>query len=168
MPARISQLLYPRLTVLITTCDARGNPNVATFSFVMPVSFEPKYVAFSVAPGRHTFSNLREVPEFVVNVPTFDMLSKAWLCGQCSGREVDKFKLSGLTPVPSLRVRPPRVKECPIQLECVVELAKEFGDHWLIVGRVVEEHVERVDFEPLLHHTSKRFFRLGAPLEVEG
>jgi len=167
VPVRISQLLYPRLTVLITTCDARGRPNVATFSFVMPVSFEPKYVAFSVAPDRHTFSNLREVPEFVVNVPTFDMLARVWLCGRRSGRDVDKFKLAGLTPVPSVRVRPPRVGECPVQLECVVELAREFGDHWLVVGRVVEEHVERVDFEPLLHHTSRRFIRPGAAVEAE-
>jgi flavin reductase (DIM6/NTAB) family NADH-FMN oxidoreductase RutF len=140
---RISQILHPRLTVLITTCDRSGKPDVATFSFFMPVSFEPKYVAFAVAPQRLTFANLQEVKEFVVNVPTAGMLSEVWVCGSVSGREADKFKLAGLTPVPSEKVKPPRIKECPVQLECVVEWMGEFGDHWLVVGKAVAEHVEK-------------------------
>lgn len=166
MAHRISALLYPRLTVLITTCDREGRPDVAAFSFFTPVSFEPKYVAFAVAPQRHTFSNLREVGEFVVNVPTADMLSKVWLCGTVSGRDADKFKLAGLTPVPSAKVRPPRVKECPVQLECVVEWMGEFGDHYLVVGRVVAEHVERAEYEPLLHYSGPRFFKKGEELRA--
>lgn len=164
---RVSQLLYPRLTVLITTCDRSGRPNVAAFSFVMPISFEPKYVAFSVAPQRHSFSNLREVGEFVVNVPTFDQLQTVWVCGRYSGREVDKFKLAGLTPVQSVKVKPPRIRECPIQLECVVELMKEFGDHWLVVGRVVAEHVEELEFDPILHYSGNRVFKVGELVEVK-
>jgi flavin reductase (DIM6/NTAB) family NADH-FMN oxidoreductase RutF len=163
---RISQILHPRLTVLITTCDRSGKPDVATFSFFMPVSFEPKYVAFAVAPQRLTFANLQEVKEFVVNVPTAGMLSEVWVCGSVSGREADKFKLAGLTPVPSVRVKPPRIRECPVQLECTAEWMGEFGDHWLVVGRVVAEHVERAEFEPLLHYSGKRFFKAGERLEV--
>ncbi|MEM1810951.1 MAG: flavin reductase family protein [Thermofilaceae archaeon] len=167
MSHRISRLLYPRLTVLITTCDGSGKPNVATFSFFMPISFDPKYVAFSVAPQRHTFSNLREVGEFVVNVPTFDLLQKVWICGRYSGRDVDKFKLAGLTPVPSVKVKPPRVGECPVQLECVVELMREFGDHWLVVGRVVAEHVEKLEFDPILHYSGDRVFKVGGIVDVK-
>ncbi len=166
MTYRISQILHPRLTVLITTCDQSGKPDVATFSFFMPVSFEPKYVAFAVAPQRLTFANLQEVKEFVVNVPTAEMLSKVWVCGSVSGREADKFKLAGLTPLPSEKVKPPRIKECPVQLECVVKWMGEFGDHWLVVGKVVAEHVERTDFEPLLHYSGKRFFKTGEKLEA--
>lgn len=166
MPYRISQILYPRLTVLITTCDGSGKPDVATFSFFMPVSFEPKYVAFAVAPQRLTFANLREVREFVVNVPTIEMLDEVWTCGSVSGREADKFKLTGLTAVPSVKVKPPRIKECPVQLECAVEWMGEFGDHWLVVGKVVAEHVERTDFEPILHYSGRRFFKVGEKLEA--
>jgi len=164
---RISRLLYPRLTVLITTCDAQGRPDVAAFSFFMPVSFEPKYVAFAVAPTRHTFSNLREVREFVVNVPTADMLKEVWVCGTISGRDADKFKLTGLTPIPSKAVKPPRIKECPVQLECKVERMEELGDHYLVVGRVVAEHVETEDYEPLLHYSGKIFYRVGEQLRAE-
>lgn len=166
MPYRISQILYPRLTVLITTCDGSGKPDVATFSFFMPVSFEPKYVAFAVAPQRLTFANLREVREFVVNVPTIEMLDEVWTCGSVSGREADKFKLTGLTAVPSVKVKPPRIKECPVQLECAVEWMGEFGDHWLVVGKVVAEHVEWTDFEPILHYSGRRFFKVGEKLEA--
>lgn len=166
MPYRISQILYPRLTVLITTCDGSGKPDVATFSFFMPVSFEPKYVAFAVAPQRLTFANLREVREFVVNVPTIEMLDEVWTCGSVSGREADKFKLTGLTAVPSVKVKPPRIKECPVQLECAVEWMGEFGDHWLVVGKVVAEHVERTDFEPILHYSGRGFFKVGEKLEA--
>jgi len=166
VPYRISQILYPRLTVLITTCDGSGKPDVATFSFFMPVSFEPKYVAFAVAPQRLTFANLREVREFVVNVPTIEMLNEVWICGSVSGREADKFKLTGLTAVPSVKVKPPRIKECPVQLECAVEWMGEFGDHWLVVGKVVAEHVERTDFEPILHYSGRGFFKVGEKLEA--
>lgn len=166
MPYRISQILYPRLTVLITTCDGSGKPDVATFSFFMPVSFEPKYVAFAIAPQRLTFANLREVREFVVNVPTIEMLDEVWTCGSVSGREADKFKLTGLTAVPSVKVKPPRIKECPVQLECAVEWMGEFGDHWLVVGKVVAEHVERTDFEPILHYSGRGFFKVGEKLEA--
>jgi len=166
VPYRISQILYPRLTVLITTCDGSGKPDVATFSFFMPVSFEPKYVAFAVAPQRLTFANLREVREFVVNVPTIEMLNEVWICGSVSGREADKFKLTGLTAVPSVKVKPPRIKECPVQLECAVEWMGEFGDHWLVAGKVVAEHVERMDFEPILHYSGRRFFKVGEKLEA--
>jgi len=165
---RISKLLYPRLTVLITTCDSQGRPDVAAFSFFMPVSFEPKYVAFAVAPTRHTFSNLREVGEFVVNVPTADMLREVWICGTVSGKDADKFKLAGLTPIPSEAVKPPRIKGCPVQLECKVEYMGEFGDHYLVVGRVVAEHVEAEDYEPILHYSGEVFYRVGRQLRAEG
>ena len=133
----------------------------------MPISFEPKYLAFAVAPTRYTFSNLREVKEFVVNVPTADMLDKVWICGKLSGRDSDKFKISGLTPVPSKIVKPPRIEECPVQLECVVEEMKEYGDHYLVVGRVVAEHVSKLDFQPLLHLSGPTFFNTGGVLKAK-
>ncbi|MCS7139119.1 MAG: flavin reductase family protein [Candidatus Nezhaarchaeota archaeon] len=158
---RISEELYPRLTVLITTCSSDGRFNVATFSFIMPVSFEPKYLAFSVSPHRQTFKNLNEIKEFVVNIPTEDMLDKVWICGTKSGRDVNKFELAKLEIIDSRKVKPPRIKNCPIQLECKVEFMKEFGDHYIVVGRVVEEHIDRMDFKPLLHHSGRQFYRLG-------
>lgn len=65
------------------------------------------------------------------------------------------------------RVRPPLVKSFLVQLECKVEFMKEFGDHWLVVGRVLEEHVETLDFQPLLHYSRKEFMFPSGKIEAE-
>ncbi|MBO3769162.1 MAG: flavin reductase family protein [Candidatus Brockarchaeota archaeon] len=156
--ARISEIIFPRVTGLVITCDSQGKPNIATFSFLMPISFEPKYVAFSVSPKRKTFENLREVGEFVLAIPSREMLDKVWGCGTQSGRDVDKFSLLGLERERAKTVKPPLVKSFPVQLECKVEFMKEFGDHYLVVGRVLEEHITKLDFEPVLHYSKNIFF----------
>lgn len=163
---RISQIIYPRQTVLVTTCDKDIKPNIATFSFIMPVSFDPTYLAFSIAPERFTFKNLQDVDEFVFNICTEDMLDAILICGTNSGRDVDKFELAGLETIESMKVRPPRVKVCPVQLECTIEDMKEFGDHYLVVGRVVKEHIEKSEFRPIYHHTGKEFYKLGEKIKV--
>lgn len=154
---RISELLFPRVTGLVITCNSRDEPDIAAFSFLMPISFEPKYVAFAISPRRRTYENLREVDEFVLAIPSKEMISKVWICGTKSGREVDKFKLAGLETTKSKSIRPPLVKNIPVQLECKVELMREFGDHWLVVGRALEEHIEAPDFQPLLHYSKNVF-----------
>lgn len=164
---RISRLISPRVTGLVISCDSKGVPDIAAFSFLMPVSFEPKYVAFAVSPKRHTYRNLKEVGEFVLAMPTVEMLDLVWACGTKSGRDVDKFSLLGLEKARAKRVRPPLVRLFPVQLECEVELLREFGDHCLVVGRVVEEHVETTDFKPLLHFSGREFAVALNKLEVE-
>lgn len=155
--ARISEEIAPRVTGLVITCDSQGEPNIAAFSFLMPVSFEPKYVAFSVSPRRKTWENLREVGEFVLAIPSREMLYVVWACGTKSGREVDKFALLGLETETAETVKPPVLRNMPVQLECRVELFKEFGDHWLVVGRVLKEHVGKLDFQPVLHYSKNVF-----------
>jgi len=165
--ARISEIIFPRVTGLVITCDSHGKPDIATFSFLMPISFEPKYVAFSVSPKRKTFENLKEVGEFVLAIPSKEMLDKVWGCGTQSGRDVDKFSLLGLETEKAKAVRPPLVKSFPAQLECKVELMKEFGDHYLVVGRVLEEHITTLSFQPLLHYSKNVFFLPSEKLMVE-
>jgi len=154
---RISQQLFPRIVCLITTTDKQGNDNVMTASFIMPVSFEPKYIAFSVSPERKTFSNLKEVPEFGVNMCSKDMEEIAWACGTRSGRDADKFELLKLEKEKSSKIKPPLVKVSPISFECVVEDMKLFGDHYLVVGKVVREIVRKKNFILLLHKYGREF-----------
>ncbi|MEM2088395.1 MAG: flavin reductase family protein [Thermoproteota archaeon] len=165
--AKVSEIIFPRVTGLVITCDSKGEPDIAAFSFLMPISFEPKYVAFAISPKRKTFENLREVDEFVLAIPSKEMTGKVWICGTKSGREVDKFKLAGLETMKSKSIRPPLVKNIPVQLECKVELTREFGDHWLVVGRVLEEHVEALDFQPLLHYSKNVFTVPSGKILVE-
>lgn len=154
---RISEQIFPRCVVLITSMDREGKPNVMTASFVMPISFNPKYVAFSLAESRHTFKNLKEVPEFGLNILREDMRKEAEVCGSCSGSRENKFELANLEVEESTHIRPPLVKNCPISFECRVEEMKKFGDHYLVVGRVVSERVREREFKPLLHKTGDIF-----------
>ena len=157
---RISEQIFPRPVALICSISKEGKPNVMTASFLMPISFNPKYVAFSVAPSRHTFKNLKEVKQFTLNLCSEQMLKIAKICGTYSGNK-DKFNLAKITKQESKQVKPPIVKECPLSLECEIEFMQEFGDHWLVIGKVVNEWVREKDFEPLLHKTGNIFPKMN-------
>jgi len=151
----ISEQIFPRVVALICTSNKEGRPNVMTASFLMPVSFEPKILAVSISPKRYSFENLKEIPEFTLNLLTKEMKEIAEICGSFSGKKFDKFKMAKLEIEKSKRVLPPVIKNCPISLECKVLEMKEFGDHFLIVGEVLEEWIRKEKFDPLLHKTGE-------------
>jgi flavin reductase (DIM6/NTAB) family NADH-FMN oxidoreductase RutF len=157
---KISQQIFPRVVALIVTISKEGKPNVMTASFLMPISFEPKYLAFSIAPTRYSFKNLKEVKEFTLNICEESMLKEARICGSYSGKDKDKFKLANLETENSSKVKPPLIKKSPISFECEAEFMKEFGDHFLVVGKVIQEHVRKEDFKPLLHKSGDIFPKL--------
>jgi flavin reductase (DIM6/NTAB) family NADH-FMN oxidoreductase RutF len=152
---KISEQIFPRVVALICTSNKEGKPNVMTASFLMPISFKPKYVAVAIAPTHYSFQNLKEVPEFTLNILTKEMKREARICGSYSGKNVDKFKKAKLEIEKSKKVLPPVIKNCPISLECKVLEMKEFGDHFLIVGEVLEEWIRKEKFDPLLHKTGE-------------
>ena len=154
---RISQQIFPRPVVLVCTVNKEGRANVMTASFLMPVSFEPKYIAVAISPKRYTFQNLMEVKEMTVNMCDVSMKEAAKICGSYSGRDADKFELAKLTAAKSSKISVPWIKEAPISFECVLEGMHEYGDHYIVVGRVVEEHVQNEDFVPLSHISGERY-----------
>ncbi len=154
---KISEQIFPRVVALICTSNKEGKPNVMTVSFLMPISFEPKILAVSISPKRYSFENLKEVPEFTLNVLTKEMKEIAEICGSFSGRKFDKFKIAKLEIEKSEKVLPPVIKNCPISLECKVLEMKEFGDHFLVVGKVLKEWIRKENFDPLLHKTAEVF-----------
>jgi flavin reductase (DIM6/NTAB) family NADH-FMN oxidoreductase RutF len=147
---RISEQIFPRSVALIGTISKEGIANLMTASFVMPVSFEPKMLAFSISPSRHTFKNLQDVPEFSLNLLEVSQKEAAAICGSNSGRNTDKFALSGINPQKSSKIAPPYA-DCPVSFECKVENVVEAGDHFVVIGRVLAEHAKKGDFRPLLH-----------------
>ena len=157
---RISEQIFPRVVALIVSIDENGKENVMTASFLMPISFEPKYIAIAIAEERLTFENIKKVKEFTVNICDKEMKEKAIICGSYSGREKDKFELAKIEREKSKVVKPSVIKESPISFECKLEFMEKFGDHWLVVGRVVGEHVRKKDFSPLLHKSKNQFFYL--------
>ncbi len=136
-------LLHPYNTSLVTCCDTDGNPNIITIAWLTPVSVSPPLVGMSIGPSRFSYGLIRQTGEFVVNVAPYDIARQVLFCGRRSGRDVDKFAESGLTPLEAQNVRPPIIKECVAHLECRVVQDIEAGDHHIVVGEVLAAYANR-------------------------
>jgi flavin reductase (DIM6/NTAB) family NADH-FMN oxidoreductase RutF len=137
------KILAPRTTVLVTTTDPKGRPDVSPFSFVSPVSFDPPLLMIAVGLNKHSYWNIMQKKEFVVNIPTESMLDKIWVAGEKWDSEVSKIERAGFKTEKSERVSPPWLSECVASMECYVEDAKKYGDHIIIIGKVEKIHVNQ-------------------------
>jgi flavin reductase (DIM6/NTAB) family NADH-FMN oxidoreductase RutF len=156
------RLLHPMHTVLVTCVGKTGKPNIITLSWAMPTSTNPPLVAISISPRRHSYALIEETREFVVNIPTMDMLDKVVLCGTTSGRNHDKFKEAALTPLSGKKVRAPLIKECVGHLECKLRTQCATGDHTIFVGEIVEALVDKEAFTDSYNlEKAKMIFHLG-------
>jgi len=146
-PEKYVNFSPPSPVVLVTCSSQDGKHNIITVGMYMPISFNPPLVAIGISPKRYSHKLIKELGEFVVNVPTREIVEKVVYCGTVSGRDVDKFKEAGLTPIPAKMVRPPLIKECIAHFECKLYASYEAGDHTIFVGRVVavsvNENIER-------------------------
>ena len=127
---------------MATVVGNDGKPNIITLGMYMPISVNPPLVCIGVAPQRYSHGLIEETGEFVINTPSIDLEEQMHYCGVKSARDVDKWKETGLTPMPSLKVKPPRIKECFGHLECKVVQTHVCGDHTLFVGEVVATTVD--------------------------
>jgi len=126
--------------VLLTSVGSDGVPNVMTIGWGLYGWFYHGHpvAVVAVRPARHTFRLLDEVGEFVLCVPADAIAEQVRFCGVKSGRDCDKFKETGLTPVPSARVRAPSIAQCPIHVECRIYY-KQRPPHFILTP----EHRER-------------------------
>jgi len=141
----------PRPIAFASTMDKEGKPNLSPFSFFNIFSAKPPIAVFSPSRNgrtgatKNTYDNLREVPEVVINVVNFDLVQQASLSSTEYPKGVNEFEKAGLTPIPSVMVKPFRVKESPVQMECIVkqiiELGQEGGAGNLIICEIVMMHI---------------------------
>lgn len=125
--------VVPRPIALASTISAAGEVNLSPFSFFNCFSANPPIVVFSPArrgrdnTTKHTYENVKEVPEVVIHVVNYAMVEQASLASCEYPRGVNEFNKAGLTEVKSEKVRPPRVGESPVALECKVNQVIELG-----------------------------------------
>ncbi len=141
----------PRPIAFASTVDANGNVNLSPFSFFNVFSANPPILIFSPARSvknnttKHTLENAKATKEVVINIVNFPIVEQMSLSSTAYDVGVNEFIKSGLTPVPSVKVTPPRVAESPVSFECVVdniiELGKEGGAGNLVISRVVCIHI---------------------------
>jgi flavin reductase (DIM6/NTAB) family NADH-FMN oxidoreductase RutF len=144
--------VLPRPIGWVSSIDANGQPNLAPFSFFNAVCANPPHVLF--CPGirsadrnpKDTLKNVRETGEFVVNIVTEATAEAMNITATELPADVNEFEAAGLTAVPSVTVKPPRVGESPIHYECkvaqIVDLGSEPGGGSVVIGRVVHLHVD--------------------------
>ena len=141
----------PRPIAFASTIDAEGRPNLSPFSYFNVFSTNPPILIFSPARRvrdntvKHTLTNAEEVKEVVINVVNYDIVHQMSLTSTEYPEGVNEFEKAGLTMLPSEEVKPFRVAESPVQLECkindIVHLGKEGGAGNLIVCEVVKFHI---------------------------
>ena len=141
----------PRPIAFVSTVDEAGNPNLAPYSFFNAFSSNPPMLVFSsnrkVADNttKDTLHNVRATDEVVINVVNHDILRQMALSAVSYDSSISEFEKSGLTPVPSDLVKPFRVKESPVNMECIVKdvitLGYEGGAGHLIICEVVRMHI---------------------------
>ena len=142
----------PRPIALASTVDIDGNPNVSPFSFFNVFSANPPILIFSPArrvrgnTTKHTLENAKATKEVVINMVNYDIVQQMSLSSSEYPVGVSEFEKAGFTMLPSEVVKPFRVAESPIQLECkineIVELGSEGGAGNLIICEVVKLHIK--------------------------
>lgn len=124
----------PRPIALASTIDQEGNANLSPFSCFNVFGVNPSTLIFSPSRSgrsntlKDTCINVQEVPEVVINVVNYAMLEQMNLASSEFPKGVNEFYKSGFTPIGSEKVRPFRVKESPIQIECKVRRVIETGN----------------------------------------
>jgi flavin reductase (DIM6/NTAB) family NADH-FMN oxidoreductase RutF len=154
-------IIVPRPVALVSTMDKQGVANLAPFSFFCGVGSNPPTVLFcpSLRPGasagtvepKDTLRNVEETGEFVINVVSEAISAAANASSAEVPPEVDEFVLSGLTPIASHAVRPPRVAESPAQMECkllqVIYTGHAPGSGVIVLGEVLRFHIQENLFD---------------------
>lgn len=142
----------PRPIAFASTVDKDGNPNLAPFSFYNVFSSNPPIAIFSpnragkTGATKHTHDNVKEVPEVVLNIVNYDMVYQMSLSSSAYPKGVDEFVKAGFNKLPSQMVKPFRVAEAPVTMECkvnqVIELGEQGGAGNLIVCEVLLMHIK--------------------------
>lgn len=153
----------PRPIAFASTVDKEGNPNLSPFSFFNAFGVNPTTLIFSPSrrgrdnTTKHTYENIKEVPEVVINMVNYEMVHQASLASTEYPKGVNEFIKAGFTPLPSKTIKPFRVKESPVQFECrvreVIETGNQGGAANLVICEInlIHYHENILDNNGLPH-----------------
>ena len=148
----LQNAIAPRPICFASTISKKGEPNVAPFSFFNIFSSNPPIAIFSPAysgktgAAKDTLTNVLEVPECVINVVNYNMVQQTSLASSPFPKGTSEFVKAGFTPISSDLIKPFRVKESPVQLECKVTEVKELGKLGgagnLVICEIIKIHID--------------------------
>ena len=153
-------MVYPVPAVMVTAADREGKSNIITIAWTGTVCTNPPMAYISVRPERYSYGMLKETGEFVINLTTEKLVRATDYFGVKSGRDTDKWKETGLTPIPAQEVNVPLIKESPVNIECRVSEIRELGSHHMFLARVVAVDVD----EAYLNEQGRFELQKAAPI----
>lgn len=161
------KILSPRLAVAVTSLNSTAIPSACVVSFIAPISISPPMLMISLTPVRHTYKDIAQSKEFVVNILGKRYIDQLLQCAAKYQEGVNKIRQAGLRSYSSKLVSPPRISEAAAWIECKVADSKEIGDHIAIFGEVLEVEIRNTalkngefDIEsvnPVLHLSGDNF-----------
>jgi len=133
-----ARTVLPSPVWVIGSYDKNGQANAMTSAWAAICCSRPPCVTISLRKETYTYSNIMEKKAFTVNIPAASQAAYAAYFGSVSGRDVNKFVATGLTPVKSDLVEAPYIKEFPLILECRLKQTLEIGSHTMFIGEIVD------------------------------
>ena len=172
-------MIYPLPAVLVSVGATEDEYNLFTVAWTGTVCTNPPMCYISVRPERHSYEILKRTGEFVINLTTARLARATDWCGVRSGRDYDKFKEMGLTPVAAAVVNAPVVEESPVAIECKVRQVIPLGSHDMFIGEVVNVAVDEQYIDPatgkldiekmhLLTYAHGAYFTIGEQIGTFG
>jgi flavin reductase (DIM6/NTAB) family NADH-FMN oxidoreductase RutF len=153
--SRANRLINSGNIVLVTS-NYKDKSNIVTLAWHTPVSLRPPVIGICVAKTHFSSELILKSEEFIVNIPDWSLLDKVIYCGKHSGRDIDKFEGTKLTPQKAERlIRTPKIAECIGSIECYLRDYKEIGDHFLFFGEPIYVEAESEFFKQDIWDTSK-------------
>ena len=135
-------MIYPIPAVMVSVTDGKGQDDIITVAWTGTICTNPPMAYISVRPERFSYHMIKETGEFVINLTTKELAFATDYCGVKSGRDVDKFKEMGLTPISASEVKAPMIKESPVNIECRVRQILPLGSHDMFLADVVAVHAD--------------------------
>lgn len=169
-----SNMLAPVPAAIITSADGEGHTDLMTAAWIGTVCSDPVMLSVSIRPSRLTHDYIEKTGEFVVNLTTRRLVRAADYAGVRSGRDEDKWKSCGLTPLPSRFVKTPGILESPVCLECRVVQKLSPGSHDIYIAEVLSTDIDDSLLDPsgkldlgkagLIAYSHGEYFVLGESL----
>jgi flavin reductase (DIM6/NTAB) family NADH-FMN oxidoreductase RutF len=130
----------PIRPIYLVSCEHDGKKNIISVGMFAYFSGKPLLVGIGIAPSRYSYELIQKSKAYVVNVVDDKLVDAVRICGEKSGRDLDKFELAKLTAAPAAKIAAPIIEESPLSIECKVVQEVEVGDHVWFIGEVVATH----------------------------
>lgn len=165
-------MINPIPAVIVTSGSSPENWNMLTVAWTGTICSDPAMCYISVRPERHSYPLIKENMEFTINLTTTEMARATDWVGVRSGRDYDKWKETGLTPLPGVAVKSPTIEQSPLSIECKVKQITHLGSHDMFIAEVVNVRADNRFLDPetgrfslrdaqLLAYSHGEYFELG-------